>query len=91
MRKQIQKHKKKKTIRWYPPPVPHLLPNINQPPPTYSIPPHIKTTIDKGSGVASQDELDAVENKIPNVSGFLLTSVVCEDITNSKLYDKLCI
>ena len=34
----------------------------------------IKTIIKKGSGVASKDALDAVKNKIPNVSGFLLTS-----------------
>ena len=35
----------------------------------------IKTFIEKGSGVASKDDLDAVKNKIPNVSGFPLTSV----------------
>ena len=42
----------------------------------------IKTIIEKGSGVASKDDLDAVKNKIPNVSGFLLTSVF-----NSKIYE----
>ena len=32
----------------------------------------INQTLEKGGGVASQDDLDAVKNKIPNVSGFLL-------------------
>ena len=35
----------------------------------------IRTIIEKGSGVATKDQLDAVGNKIPNVNGFLLTSV----------------
>ena len=35
----------------------------------------IKTIIAKGSGVASKDDLDGVKNKIPNISGLLLTSV----------------
>ena len=39
------------------------------------------TIIEKGSGVASKDELNAVENKIPNVSGFLLTSTFSSKIT----------
>ena len=41
----------------------------------------IKTIIEKGSGIASKDDLDAVKNKIPNVTGFLLTSVF-----NSKIF-----
>ena len=35
----------------------------------------IRTIIEKGSGVATKDQLDAVGNKIPNVNVFLLTSV----------------
>ena len=34
-----------------------------------------------GSGVASKDDLNAVEDKIPNVSGFLLTSIFNSKIT----------
>ena len=41
----------------------------------------INGIITKGSGVASKDELEAVENKIPNVSGILLTSVFKSKIT----------
>ena len=41
----------------------------------------VKTIIEKGSGVASKDDLDAAKNKIPNVSGFLLTSVFNSEIT----------
>ena len=41
----------------------------------------INGELTKGSGVASKDELDAVENKIPNGSGFLLTSVFDSTIT----------
>ena len=41
----------------------------------------IKTIIEKGSGAASKDELDAIENKISNVSGFLLTSTFNSKIT----------
>ena len=41
----------------------------------------IKTIIENGSGVASKDDLDAVKNKIPNVSAFLLTSVFNSKIT----------
>ena len=33
------------------------------------------------SSVASNDDLDTVKNKIPNVSGFLLTSVFNSKIT----------
>ena len=35
----------------------------------------INKAIKKGSGVASKDDLDPVKNKIPNVRGFLLTTV----------------
>ena len=41
----------------------------------------INKTIRKGNGAASKDDLDAVKNKIPNVSGFLLTSVFNSKIT----------
>ena len=41
----------------------------------------INQTLKKGSGVASKDDLDAVKNKIPNVSGFPLTSVFNSKIT----------
>ena len=41
----------------------------------------INGTLTKGSGAASKDQLDAVENKIPNVSGFLLTGVFNSKIT----------
>ena len=41
----------------------------------------INKTIRKGSGAASKDDLDAVKNKVPNVSGFLLTSVFNSKIT----------
>ena len=41
----------------------------------------IKKTIKNISGVAFKDDLDAVKNKIPNVSGFLLTSVFNSKIT----------
>ena len=41
----------------------------------------INKAIKQGSGVASKDDLDAVKNKIPNVSGFLLTSVSSSKIT----------
>ena len=44
----------------------------------------IKTTVGKGSGVASKDELNAVENEIPNESGFLLTSVFNSKITEAE-------
>ena len=37
--------------------------------------------IKQGSGVASKDDLDAVENKILNISGFLLTTVFNSKIT----------
>ena len=37
--------------------------------------------IKKGSGTASKNDLDAVKNKIPNVSGFLLTCVFNSKIT----------
>ena len=37
--------------------------------------------MEKGSGVASKDDLGAVKNKIPNVSGFRLTSVFNSKIT----------
>ena len=39
----------------------------------------IKTIVE--SGVASKDDLDAVKDKIPNISGFLLTSVFNSKIT----------
>ena len=35
----------------------------------------IDKILNQGSGVASKDDLNAVKNKIPNVSGFLLTTV----------------
>ena len=41
----------------------------------------IKKIIEKGTGAASKDDLEAVKNKIPNVSGFLLTSVFSSKIT----------
>ena len=41
----------------------------------------INKTIKQGSGAASKDDLDAVKNKIPNVSGFLLTSAFNSKIT----------
>ena len=41
----------------------------------------IETIKEKGSGVASKDDLDAVKNKIHYVSGFLLTSVLNSKIT----------
>ena len=41
----------------------------------------INQTLKKGSGVASKDDLDAVKNKIPYASGFLLTSVFNFKIT----------
>ena len=41
----------------------------------------VKTIIEKGCGVASKDYLDAVKNKIPNVSGLHLTSVFYSKIT----------
>ena len=41
----------------------------------------INKTTKNGSGVASKDDLNAVEDKIPNVSGFLLTSIFNSKIT----------
>ena len=41
----------------------------------------INKTITKGSGVAGKHDLDAVENKIPSLRGFLLTSVFNSKIT----------
>ena len=41
----------------------------------------INDTLKQGSGVASKNDLDAVENKILNVNGFLLTSVFNSKIT----------
>ena len=37
--------------------------------------------MEKGSAVTRKDGLDAVKNKIPNVSGFLLTSTFNSKIT----------
>ena len=41
----------------------------------------INKTIKRGGVVASKDDLDDVEKKIPNVSGFLLTSVFNSKVT----------
>ena len=41
----------------------------------------INKTMKQGGVVASKDDLDAVKKKIPNVSGFLLTSVFNSKIT----------
>ena len=41
----------------------------------------IQKILKQGSGVARKDDLDAVENKIPFVSGFLLTIVFNSKIT----------
>ena len=41
----------------------------------------INKILKQGSGVASKDDLDAVKNKIPNVSDFLLTTVFNSKIT----------
>ena len=35
----------------------------------------INNTLEKVNGVASKDDLGNVENKMPNVGGFLLTGV----------------
>ena len=43
----------------------------------------INKILKQGNGVASKDYLDAVKNKIPNVSDFLLTTVF-----NSKIIRK---
>ena len=42
---------------------------------------NIQKILKQGSSAASKDDLDAVENKIPNVSGFLLTTVFNSKIT----------
>ena len=41
----------------------------------------IDTILKQGSCVGSKDDLDAVKNKIPNVNGFLLTTVFNSKIT----------
>ena len=44
----------------------------------------IDDILKKGSGVTSKDKLDAVKNKIPNISGFLLASVFNSKIAEAE-------